>query len=54
MSKEEKIHCFSKSRRLKLVNMISSVKFFSLLVEWSTDKGNISGEDILVVMCDHD
>ena len=39
---------------MELKQRLGSAKFFSLLIDGSTDKGNIDNEAILVVWCEHD
>ena len=48
------IHYIAEARRQVLVRTISKAKFFSLLLDGSTDKGNIDNELLLVIWCDPD
>ena len=45
-------HYIAEARRQDLVNTVGRDKFFSLLLDRSTDVGNIDNEVILVVWCD--
>ena len=45
-------HFITESRRQELRTILSSAKFFSILMDGSTDKGNIDDELFLVLYCD--
>lgn len=47
-------HYIAESRREDLALCLSKAKFFSLLMDGSTDSGNIEDELFLVVWCDVD
>lgn len=49
---ERLIHYMAETKRQQVVQTIRNTKFFSLLLDGSTDKGNIDNELILVVWCD--
>ena len=51
---KEFIHYIAETKREELKQRLGSAKFFSLLIDGSTDKGNIDNEAILVVWCEHD
>ena len=51
---KEMIHYIAESRRQELITKLGNAKFFSLLLDGSTDKANIDNEVILVVWCDRD
>ena len=42
----------AESRRQKLADRLKEAKFFSLLLDGSTDKGNIDNQVLLTVLCD--
>lgn len=46
---KEMIHCIAESRRQELMKRLGDASFFSLLLDGSTDKGNIDNELILIV-----
>ena len=48
------VHYIAESRRHELADHIKKAKFFSLLLDGSTDKGNIDNELLLIVWCDAD
>lgn len=48
------IHYIAESRRCALTEILSKSKFFSILLDGSTDKGNIDNELLLVIWCDND
>ena len=48
------VHCIAEARRREIVNKINHTKFFSILLDGSTDKGNIDNEVILLIYCDTD
>ena len=48
------IHYIAEARRRELVVKIDKVNFFSVLLDGSTDKGNIDNEALLLVWCDID
>ena len=50
---KEFIHYIAEMKREGLKQRLGSAKFFSLLIDGSTDKGNIDNEAILVVWCEH-
>lgn len=50
---KEFIHYIAMASREELKQQLASAKFFSLLLDGSTDKGNIDNEVIFVVWCDH-
>ena len=45
-------HYIAETKRSELKSLISTVKFFSVLMDGSTDKGNIDDEIFLMVWCD--
>ena len=47
-------HYIAQSRRLELMNTLSKAKFFSVLMDGSTDKRNVDDELFLVTHCDID
>lgn len=47
-------HFIAESQREELAESLSNAKFFSLLMDGSTDKGNIDDELFLVLWCDID
>ena len=51
-SGKEMIHYVAESRRQELMKKLGDASFFSLLLDGSTDKGNIDNELILIVWCD--
>ena len=51
---KEFIHYIAMSRRVELKQRLAHTKFFSLLLDGSTDKANIDNEVVLVVWCEHD
>ena len=51
---KEMIHFTAESKRQELQKKLANAKFFSLLLDGSTDTGNIDNEIILVVWCDKD
>ena len=48
------VHCIAEARRREIVNKINHTKFFSILLDGSTDKGNIDNKAILLIYCDTD
>ena len=48
------MHYIAEAKRQDLVQKVTKAKFFSLLLDGSTDKGNIDNEILLVVWCDPD
>lgn len=46
------IHYIAESRRQELMTKLANAKFFSVLLDGSTDKANIDNEVLLVVWCD--
>ena len=46
------IHYIVESRRQELMKKLGDAPFFSLLLDGSTDKGNINSELVLIVWCD--
>ena len=50
----EMIHYIAESRRQELMKKLANAKFFSLLLDGSTDTANIDNEVILAVWCDRD
>ena len=48
------IHYIAESRRQRLVETLQNAKFFSLLLDGSTDVGNVDNELLLVVWFDRD
>lgn len=51
---KELIHYIAESRRQELKQRLANAKFFSLLLDGSTDTGNIDNELLVVVCCDRD
>ena len=51
---KELIHYIAESRRQELKQKLANAKFFSLLLDGSTDTGNIDNELLLIVWCDRD
>ena len=51
---KEIIHYIAESRRQELKQKLAQAKFFSLLLDGSTDVANIDNELILAVWCDRD
>jgi len=51
---KELIHYIAESQRQELKQRLANAKFFSLLLDGSTDTGNIDNELLLVVWCDRD
>ena len=45
-------HYIAESRRSQLFEKLAQAKFFSLLIDGSTDKGNIDNEIFMAVWCD--
>ena len=45
-------HYIAEIRRNELKTLLSKVKFFSILMDGSTDKGNIDDELFLIIWCD--
>ena len=45
-------HYAAESQRQQVLETISKVKFFSILVDGSTDKANVDNEVFMVVWCD--
>ena len=43
-------HYIAQSRRLELMKTLSKAKFFSVLMDGSTDRGNVDDELFLVVL----
>ena len=50
--KAAKVHC--RARREELKKLLEQAKFFSILLDGSTDSGNIDDELFLAVFCDVD
>ena len=48
------MHYIAKAKQHGLLQKVTKTKFFSLLLDGSTDKGNIDNEILLVVWCDLD
>ena len=48
------VHCIFQSRRQGLVDHLKKAKFFSLILDGSTDKGNTDNELVLAVWCEID
>ena len=48
------VHYIAEARRREIVDKIKHTKFFSILLDGSTDKGNIDNEAILLIYCDTD
>lgn len=48
------MHYIAEAKRQDLLQKLTKAKFFSLLLDGSTDKGNIDNELLLVVWCDPD
>ena len=48
------IHYIAEAKRQQVVQAVHSAKFFSLLLDGSTDKDNIDNELVLVIWCDTD
>jgi len=46
------VHYIAEARRQELAKKVVSAKFYSLLIDGSTDKGNIDNEAVLTVWCD--
>ena len=46
------VHYIAEAKRQDLSKKIVSVKFYSLLIDGSTDKGNVDNEAVLTVWCD--
>ena len=46
------MHYIAEAKRHDLLQKVTKAKFFSLLLDGSTDKGNIDNEILLVVWCD--
>ena len=46
------VHYIAEARRKELAEKVVSAKFYSLLIDGSTDKGNIDNEAVLTVWCD--
>ena len=53
-SGREFIHYIAEARRREIVDKVLSAKFFSILLDGSTDKGNVDNEAILLIYCDTD
>ncbi len=51
---KEMIHYIAESRRQELMKKLANARFFSLLLDGSTDKANIDNELILALWCDRD
>lgn len=49
---KEMIHYIAESRRQELMTKLANAKFFSVLLDGSTNKANIDNEVLLVVWCD--
>jgi len=48
-SGREFIHYIAEARRREIVDKVLSAKFFSILLDGSTDKGNVDNEAILLI-----
>jgi len=46
------VHYIAEARRQELAKKVVSAKFYSLLIDGSTNKGNIDNEAVLTVWCD--
>ena len=46
------VHYIAESRKQELVDDVKKAKFFSLLIDGSTDKGNYDNEVVMVALCD--
>ena len=46
------VHYIAESRKQELVDDVKRAKFFSLLIDGSTDKGNYDNEVVMVALCD--
>ena len=46
------VHYIAEARRKELAEKVVGAKFYSLLIDRSTDKGNIDNEAVLTVWCD--
>ena len=46
------VHYIAKAKRQDLSKKIVSAKFYSLLIDGSTNKGNVDNEPVLTVWCD--
>ena len=46
------VHYIAEAKRQDLLKKIVSAKFYSLLIDGSTDKGNVDNEAVLTVWCD--
>ena len=51
---KEFVHYIAESRRQDLLSTLSKAKFFSLMMDGSTDKSNADNELLLVLWCDTD
>ena len=51
---KEFVHHIAESRRQDLLSTISEAKFFSLLIDGSTDQSNADNELLVVLWCDPD
>ena len=51
---KEFFHYIAMSRRAELKQRLAHAKFFSLLLDGSTDKANIDNKVVLVVWCEND
>ena len=49
---KEMIHYIAESRKQELMKRLGDASFFSLLLDGSTDKGNIDNELVLIMWCD--
>ena len=54
MAGKDFVHFIAKAKRKHLLQNLAKAKFFSLLLDGSTDTGNIDNEVVLVVGCDPD
>ena len=48
------VHYIAMAKQQVLLQHLTKAKFFSLLLDGSTDKGNINNKVLLAVMCDPD
>ena len=46
------VHYIAEARRKELTKKVVDANFYSLLIDGSTDKGNIDNEAVLTVWCD--
>ena len=54
MAGKDFVHFIAEEKQKHLLQNLAKAKFFSLLLDGSTDTGNIDNEVVLVVWCDPD